>query len=130
MKISENEIQKILESGSFLIEKGYVVACNEYDISYTKDGILFKIAFEPYSDISSVSIWFRENNKEFNIGWIAFVRENIRTNPHERLANAVILLNYINNNYHDVSNYEFCEESEKMVDDFILKRHSNTTKQS
>ena len=39
MKISENEIQKILESGSFLIEKGYVVACNEYDISYTKDGI-------------------------------------------------------------------------------------------
>ena len=92
--------------------------------------ILFKIAFEPYSDISSVSIWFRENNKEFNIGWIAFVRENIKTNPHERLANAVILLNYINNNYQDVSNYEFCEESEKMVDDFIVKRHSNTTKQS
>ena len=122
MRISKDELQRILDSGFFLADKGYIVSCNEYCVTYTKGIRSFRILFEPYSDISSVSIFFKDNNEEFNIGWIAFVRENINANPRKRLDNIIILLDYINNHYEDITNYQFCKESEILVKEFISKK--------
>jgi len=122
MKISKDELQKILESGIFLVDKGYIVSHNEHCVTYTQEIRSFRILFEPYSDISSVSIFFKDNNEEFNIGWIAFVRENINTNPRKRLDNIIILLDYIDKHYEDITNYQFCKESEILVEEFISKK--------
>lgn len=125
MNISENEIKIILNKGNFLINMGYKVSCSEYIITYTKDALIFRITFEPYGDISSVSVVFKETNEEFNIGWIAFVRDNVKVNSHEKINNVIVLLQYIDEHYGDIIKYEFCKDSEKLVDDFIQKQRAN-----
>ena len=113
--------KKFLKVAFFLVDKGYIVSHNEHCVTYTQGIRNFRILFEPYSDISSVSIFFLDKNEEFNIGWIAFVRENINANPRKRLDNIIILLDYIDNHYEDVTNYQFCKESEILVEEFISK---------
>lgn len=121
MSLSKGELKKILERGKFLTDKGYIVFYDEYCVTYTHDDKSFRIAFEPYEDFSSASIFFRNTNEEFDVGWIAFVRENINANPHEKLDNVIILLDYIKNYYNDITNYEFCKESEILIKEFIEK---------
>lgn len=128
MKISENEIEKILSCGSFLIKAGYKEIHDNCSIAYSNNMLNFKIAFEPYDDIINVNIIFRENNEVFDVGWIAFVRENIQANSNDKLNDAIILLQYIDEHYSDITNYEFCKDSEKLIDDFIEKQKSKLVK--
>ena len=121
MKITDTEKEQVINKAEFLVKKGYVVIIKENTIVYSNPENEIIITFEPYSDVSDMSIKFNAENEIFSIGWIAFVRKNLKLNPHEKLNNVLSLLTYIEKNYIEISQINYCIESNKLIDDFIIE---------
>lgn len=121
MKITDDERNLILESSAFLVKMDYTVEVTDNMIVYSRPENQIIITFEPYSDVSDMSIKFLEKNQVFNIGWIAYVQSNLKINVHKRLKNLVCLLKYASENYDAITNYNYCVESNRLIDDFINK---------
>ena len=121
MKITVNEKNAILQNANFLVKMGYTVEVNDYIIVYSRPENQIIITFEPYSDVSDMSIKFLEKNEFFSIGWIVFVQSDLKLNVHKRLDNILSLLNYLSQNYESITDYNYCLESNKLIDDFIDK---------
>lgn len=125
MNIIEKEKQKILEYAKFLENRGYTKYIRDNTIVYSDKAINFIITFEPYSDASDISIKFIKENEIYSIGWIACVRSNLDINPHERLDNVLKLLVYIKENYSELIKINYCQESNKLVDEFVAEKRKN-----
>ncbi|MBR1442521.1 MAG: hypothetical protein IJ583_03190 [Firmicutes bacterium] len=121
-KLSENDLKIILKEGKFLTDIGYTVSHNEYYVTYSRHDIKFMIGFEPYDDTSNVNILFIDKNEPFDIGWIAFVRDNIKISAYKKTENIISLLHYINKNYTNITNYQYCKESTPLIAEFIQKQ--------
>jgi len=117
--IAAYESNLVLNNAVFLLKKGYTVAINDNMIVYSNPENQIIITFEPYSDVSDMNIKFIEKNEVFSIGWIAFVQKSLKSNPHERLENVLKLLRYVEENYDDITKYNYCVESNKLIDEFI-----------
>lgn len=119
MKISEMEKRQITEKASFLLEKGYRLFSDNNSIQYSNSNDCISIVYPPNAEISEMNIKFFNRNETFSIGWIAYVRENLRLNPHNKLENIIGLLEYVKINYNQITNYRYCKDSSKLIDDFI-----------
>lgn len=124
MNIPEEDRKQILEAGKFLEDKNFKVSFWEGGeiIDYLKDNLQISICYEPYDDISSMSIHFKDINKSYDLGWIEFVRsETPRIIPHDRLQDALSILSYIEQYFEQVTSYEYCEESDELIEEYFEK---------
>ena len=76
------------------------------------------MAYPPNSDESDISIHFKNLNQIYSVGWIALVRNNIEGSIN-KLENIKELLKYLKVHYSEITNYEFCAESNKLIDEYI-----------
>lgn len=122
MAITNLEKEIIKETAKFLENLGYTRTEDRYSVKYTLNDICISIVYPPNSDESEVNIRFIKKNKVFSVGWIAFVRENIKGNG-ERITNVKELLNYIENHYFQILDYQFCEESNLLIDKYVTENY-------
>ena len=61
---------------------------------------------------------FIKENSCFHMGWIAFVRSNIK-GCDDKYINIKILLDYIRENYISVTDYQYCVESDRLIDKYV-----------
>ncbi len=66
---------------------------------------------------------FYAKNEVFSVGWIALVRRNIK-GCENKLVNIKNLLNYIKENYFKITDYQFCVESNKLVDKYVKEHYT------
>ena len=118
MAISLFERDDIKKEAVFLEEYGYVITEDKYSINYTLDNLSIIVAYPPNSDESDISIHFKNLNQIYSVGWIALVRNNIEGSIN-KLENIKELLKYIKVHYSEITNYEFCAESNKLIDEYI-----------
>ncbi|MBF2599179.1 hypothetical protein IA929_04080 [Listeria seeligeri] len=122
MKIDEQSKEVIINSCQFLINFGYILTELKNDsITFSNKKIDFIIGYERYDEISTLYIRFWQENELFNIGWIAFVRGEKSEEGQSKLDNITHLLDYIEKNYAEITNFQFCQESRKMIEDFMNK---------
>lgn len=119
MRMTETEMQKIVESANFIDDKGYRRKIENDTISFLGDGIDIIITYERYSDISDILIRFTKENEVYSVGWIACVRSGLSVKPHQRLENVLTLLSYVRENYSVIIDREYCKESDKLIEEFI-----------
>ena len=112
------ERDDIKKEAVFLEEYGYVITEDKYSINYTLDNLSIIVAYPPNSDESDISIHFKNLNQIYSVGWIALVRNNIEGSIN-KLENIKELLKYIKVHYSEITNYEFCAESNKLIDEYI-----------
>lgn len=119
MRMKEEDKEEIKRSACFLLQRGFSVQ-EDYDTVMFTDGQIDIIAnYERYENISSLSIHYKKENETFNIGWIAFVRANLKTDCTKRLENILILMDYLQKNFEAVSDYDYCKESQNLVKRFV-----------
>ena len=118
MAISLFERDDIKKEAVFLEEYGYVITEDKYSINYTLDNLSIIVAYPPNSDESDISIHFKNLNQIYSVGWIALVRNNIEGSIN-KLENIKELLKYLKVHYSEITNYEFCAESNKLIDEYI-----------
>lgn len=119
--------KRIRQEALFLEEIGYEKMEDEYSIKYYLKNLSVEIAFPPNSDESDVLIRFKNINQIFSVGWIALVRKNI-TGDKEKTENVVELLKYIKDNYLDLTDYEFCLQSNILIDKYVEENRSRFEK--
>ena len=119
------EKTRILNKGSFLIKKGYQPVADSNVITYTNGDIEFNIIYEPNSPVSEMDVKFLNLNELFNVGWIAFVRDGVKVNSYDRLNCIFDLLAYVEKHYSEITDYNYCKESDKLVDEYIAKNKKN-----
>jgi len=117
--IPESELNIIKDNAKFLLTKGFNLVVDECEVIYNSVNWDIIITYEPYSDVSTMSIKFNKINEFFDIGWIAFVRHDLQVNSHERLSNILKLLIYLSDNFYDLTNYQFCKNSDLLIDKYI-----------
>ena len=118
MAISLFERDDIKKEAVFLEEYGYVITEDKYSINYTLDNLSIIVAYPPNSDESDISIHFKNLNQIYSVGWIALVRNNIEGSIN-KLENIKEILKYLKVHYSEITNYEFCAESNKLIDEYI-----------
>ena len=117
--ITDYEREQILAAGSFLESKGYKVEYNNaHMIVYSNDWIEISIVYPPNGDMSEIDIKFDGKKGVFSIGWIALVRHNLHTSK-ENLNHILELLEYTKIHYSQIVNYEYCKESDKLIDEYV-----------
>lgn len=119
MIMPESEMQKVVKSANFLIDKGYARKIEEGIISFLGNGINIIITFERYSDVSDILIKFTKENEIYSVGWIACVRSGLNVKPHQKLENVLTLLSYVRENYGVIIDREYCKESDKLIKEFV-----------
>ena len=119
MWISEKEKEILVENVKFLIDNDFELEVEEYGISLSNTLIKIVVGFPPMSDISEVGIRFKKENQYFDIGWIAAVRDNLVVNCYDKLNGAIQLLKYLEDNYENIVNHEYCVESEKLISGYL-----------
>lgn len=117
--LEKNEIKKTAE---FLERLGYIRTENQYSINYSLNAISISVVYPPISEESDVNIRFIEKNEVFSVGWIALVRGNV-TGSNEKIMNIKILLKYVEEQYRQITDYEYCVESNKLIDKYVEKHH-------
>lgn len=127
MPITDFERKQIEKEAKFLIKFGYVKSEEPYSIKYSLNNICINIIFPPNSEESDINIHFIEKNKVFSVGWIALVRGGIREN-NQKLFYVKTLLHYIEKNYFQVVNYQFCEESNDLIEKYVEENHEKFEK--
>jgi len=127
MTITNVEREKLIEVALFLEEQGYVMNFDGTSINYTKGNITISVTYPPNFDNSSVDIRFNDINKVFNIGWIALVRSDLK-GKRNRLENAKGLLEYIRDTYQEIMDYQFCNDSDKLIDEYCEKHEEELQK--
>ena len=128
MVMSEYEKQEIVRYASFLEDKGYTKNIkNNHLIVYSGQEIDISIVFEPYDDACDVSIKFKKENEVFYVGWIACVKGNLNVNPHQRLENIIMLLSFVKEKYSEITDINYCRESDKLIAEFIKNAEKKKT---
>lgn len=118
MAITELERREIEKSAKFLERLGYVRTEDPYSINYSLNNICISIVYPPNSEESDVNIRFMEKNQVFSVGWIALVRDNISGN-NDKFMNVKELLKYVENQYSQIKDYQYCVESNNLVDKYV-----------
>ncbi|MEG0313633.1 MAG: hypothetical protein RR646_00010 [Erysipelotrichaceae bacterium] len=116
----KKEIQK---EADFLIELGYKETEDEYSINYSLNNYSISVCFPPNCEESDVTIRFLDTNQVFSIGWIALVRNKLEANSG-KLENVIELIKYAKENYRMVTNYQYCVQSNILIDEYI-EQHRN-----
>ena len=118
--MTNGEMESVVTAASFLDKIGYVL--KEYD----KEGVVYSdnerriaIDFGSRGESSSISIYFVKENALFILGWILLVREGIKLIPGQTKNNLIATLRYFEKNYRQVSNLDFCRESDLMVKEYV-----------
>ena len=106
MFINAYDRTAIKRKAAFLLKQKYKMTETENMITFENDFFSFIVDFKP-------------EKASFNLGWIAFVRTGLHSDPHQCLQNVLNLLDYVNKSYEQVTNYQYCKESQKLVEDFI-----------
>ena len=119
MFINAYDRTAIKRKAAFLLKQKYKMTETENMITFENDFFSFIVDYERFDNISSMHIFFKPEKASFNLGWIAFVRTGLHSDPHQCLQNVLNLLNYVNKSYEQVTNYQYCKESQKLVEDFI-----------
>ncbi|MBE5944105.1 MAG: hypothetical protein E7258_04200 [Lachnospiraceae bacterium] len=120
MAITDWERVIITQNAIFLENLGYARTENRYSIKYTLNDICISIIYPPNSDESEVNICFISKNKVYNVGWIAFVSNN-RKECTEKIINVKELLMYIENHYSQIVDYRFCENCNRLIDNYVVE---------
>lgn len=129
MSILEYDRKKIKESAVFLEKMGYTMTETLYSINYHLKNIGINILYPPNSNESEIDIKFMEKNNFFSVSWIAFVREGIYTEKGSaeydtRLLNIIMLLRYIENHYDQIIDYDFCAESNELINKYVREHQT------
>ncbi|MBC1986485.1 hypothetical protein HCJ71_04210 [Listeria sp. FSL L7-0478] len=112
MKLDNNSKEIILKKSEFLLHNNFkLIEITDSTITFSNKKIAFVIGYERHDNVSNINIKFLQENKMFNLGWIAFVRRNQMPLPQN---NILELLDYAK-----VTNLQFCQESREMVEDFL-----------
>ena len=125
MLISENDRIQIKESAFFLKRNDFSISEDEDTIIFTNGKIDIIVSYEKYETISSLYIRFNRQNKVFNIAWIAFVQDGLRSNSNNRLQTILFLMQYLYQHYNKIIEYSYCVESEKLIEQFIKEKQNS-----
>lgn len=120
MVITDLEKNEIKQMAKFLENRGYTRTERPYSIDYTLDNICISIVYPPNSDESDVNIRFIKKNEVFSVGWIALVRGDIKGSS-EKCINIKELLKYVESQYLQIIDYQFCVESNYLIDKYVEK---------
>ena len=123
--ISENERIQIKESALFLKRNDFSISEDEDTIIFTNGKIDIIVSYERYETISSLYIRFNRQNKVFNIAWIAFIQDGLRSNSNNRLQTILFLMQYLYQHYNKIIEYSYCVESEKLIEQFIKEKQNS-----
>lgn len=121
MAIPELERKEIKKEAEFLEHLGYtIIGENSYVINYQLNNIRVSIGYPTPSggSVSDVTIRFIKENSCFYISWIALVRNNIKCNK-DNLDNIKILLQYFRENYSSITDYQYCVESDSLIEKYV-----------
>lgn len=109
---------KIQQEAVFLEKKGYKKIEDEYSINYALSNLFISVVFPPNSEESDVLIRFLDINQVFSIGWIALVRNNIK-GTSKKVENVIELVKYVKEYYDNITDYQFCLQSNILIDDYV-----------
>lgn len=118
MPITDLERSEIKMAAEFLEKLGYIRAEDQYSIDYSLNDICISIVYPTNSEESNVNIRFIKKNQFFDIGWMAFVRNDIK-GSNNKLMNVKELLKYVENHYLQIKDYQYCVESDYLVDKYV-----------
>lgn len=128
MAIRNADRHEIRRSADFLERLGYSSTEDSCSIRYCRDNICIHITYPPNSDEGDIDIQFIKENEFFSLEWIALVREN-RRHHTDRLENIRQLLAFLKRNYSLVTDYQYCKQSNQLVDAYV-KSHWDTYKKA
>ena len=120
MAITGFERNEIKKEAEFLERLGYARSEDLYSINYNLHDICISVIYPPNSEESDVTIQFIEKNQVFSVGWIALVRSDIRGSD-DKFMNVKELLKYVENQYPQIKDYQYCVESNRLVDIYVEK---------
>ncbi len=126
--ITDYEREQILAAGSFLERMGYEVKVDEYGVDYSNSNIKFSFDYPPYENTSQASISFKGINDLFDLGWIMFVREQIKVDAKKKLLNLLMILEFVKKHYEEITDYEYCKESNKLVSAYVEQHRAEYEK--
>ncbi len=116
------EVKEIIQREAvFLEKKGYKKMEDEYSVNYALNNVFISIVFPPNSEESDILIRFLDMNQVFSIGWIALVRNNLK-GMGEKVENAIELIKYVKEYYNNITDYQFCLQSNILIDNYV-ERH-------
>ena len=130
MKMSRKDKEIIEKNAHFISAKGFKSTENDYGIDYFSDEIKISIYYEKYGTAGLIGIRFVKENVFFDIGWIALVRENIQLSSEKPLENILILLDFMKENFDCITNYNYCKESDQLIDDYCVRLIESNPKYS
>lgn len=122
MQMNSEDRNIIMKHAQFLIDKKYEMTFDDNSVTYSNKKISFIFCYERYSEGSNAYIKFMNKNKLYNIGWIAFVRCDIRDTFENRLDYVLRMERYIKENYRDITNMRYCKESNKLIEKYIKEK--------
>lgn len=110
--------EKIKKTSEFLLSHGYIQKEREYSIDYISEKVEISINLYPIYDEEDVNIRFNEQKESFPLSWLALVRYGLKggDNKSEKILKLIKLLQ---ENYRQLSDYHFCKESEKLINQYI-----------
>lgn len=123
MAIPEIEREEIKKEAEFLEQLGYIIVEEDpYSIDYQLNNIRISIGYPPREEFSEITVRFIKENSCFDMGWIALVRNNIKESD-DKYINIKILLDFIRGNYPFITDYQYCVESDKLIDKYVDEHH-------
>lgn len=120
MPITDLERGLVKKNARFLENIGYKRTEDEYSVKYTLNDICISIIYPPNTDEGEINIRFLSKNKVFDVGWMAFVNNNTKESE-EKIINVKELLKYIENHYTQVVDYQFCENCNHLIDEYVVE---------
>lgn len=115
MHLTEEELEKILEAGKFLLDKGYSIEQKKRIIRYSMEEKQISVYLGRFTDeLGEVGIKFLDANKYYNLGWITHNRGVYRPQLNGRFDYLMYMLSYLREEYDNIINIDFCEESYNM----------------
>ncbi|MCM1113249.1 MAG: hypothetical protein NC399_08365 [Muribaculum sp.] len=123
MAITDLDRKEIEETAEFLERRGYIKAGDSYSVYYTWDNICISVVYPPNSEECDVNIKFMDVNQVFSVGWIAFVRKNIKE-ANEKIKYIKALLKYIEEDFNQITSYQFCVDTNCLIDAYVEKHRS------
>lgn len=120
MPITDLERGLVKKNARFLENIGYKRTEDEYSVKYTLNDICISIIYPPNTDEGEINIRFLSKNKVFDVGWMAFVNNNTKESE-EKIINVKELLKYIENHYTQVVDYQFCENCNHLIDEYVAE---------
>lgn len=113
--MSNLEQNQILEHANFLFMMGYkLINQDAHGFVFANNKFQFIIFYERRQDASDITIRFMKENETFSIGWLSFIDDkNKCVDIQQKLDNIVYLLEFIKQNYNQVTDISFCRTTMK-----------------